>query len=113
YASFKPWGAVVSDKASVYSGPNKVSHSVLFVLHEGAPLRVLDAEKAWYRIALADGKKGRVSKDLVGAVARSPLGSRHQEYQQSGYCWRSNDIDRIPSMPIEVLKTTNRVGAET
>jgi len=43
--------------------------TTLFVLHEGAEFTILDEEQGWWKIALADGKKGWVNAESVGRVA--------------------------------------------
>ena len=58
--------AVISETALVRSTPNQ-DDSVLFSLHEGAPLMIKDDsyEGNWYKIKLSDGKEGWIQKDEV------------------------------------------------
>jgi len=42
------------------------------MLHEGAEFTNLDEEKGWWKIALADGKKGWVTAEAAGRVALPP-----------------------------------------
>ena len=62
--SSSQWGAVISEKAQVRSGPGKVN-TVLFELNEAAPVLQKDERNNWYKIELSDGKKGWVSKNEV------------------------------------------------
>ena len=58
-------GVVVVDETDVRSGFG-IGGSVLFKLHEGAELLVLETNNEWAKIELADGKKGWVSsKDII------------------------------------------------
>lgn len=58
------WGAVIAEEAKVQSGPDE-SNTVLFELHEGAPVLVRDSQKSWYKISLSDGKKGWIQSERV------------------------------------------------
>ncbi len=57
----RPVGVVIARQANVYSGPGE-SNILLFELHEGAEVSVLSHDlSGWFRIELADGKKGWMS----------------------------------------------------
>lgn len=53
----REWGAVTNSLVSVRSGPGS-SNTVLFELHEGAPLLWQDEKEGWTKVELSDGKKG-------------------------------------------------------
>ena len=56
------WGAVISEKAQVHSGPGR-TNTVLFELNEAAPLLRKDQRNDWYKVELSDGKKGWISRN--------------------------------------------------
>jgi tetratricopeptide (TPR) repeat protein len=71
YLSFRhdqPWGAVVTSKSPVRSGPSG-KNKVVFELREGAPFSVTGSVSGWMRIELSDGKKGWISKSDGRAFA--------------------------------------------
>ena len=57
-------GVLVSDAAVVRAGPEQGSRE-LFELHDGAEVAVEEDSAGWYRIALADGKRGWVKADKI------------------------------------------------
>ncbi len=65
-ATGNQWGAVTDTSAAgakIYSGPSK-RESVLFELHEGAPLLVRGPKReGFWPIELSDGKKGWISAE--------------------------------------------------
>lgn len=60
-------GVLLDDEVPVRAGFSR-NDTVLFVLHEGAEFSILDREKGWWKITLADGKKGWVTAGSVGRV---------------------------------------------
>ena len=46
------------DKAEVRSSPSSVSYTVLFDLHEGTKVSVLESMGAWTKISISDGRQG-------------------------------------------------------
>ena len=60
-------GVLLEDEVPVRAGFSR-NDTTLFVLHEGAEFTVLDQEKGWWKITLADGKKGWVTAGSVGRV---------------------------------------------
>ena len=57
----RPIGVISSSEAKVYSGPGE-GNVLLFELHEGTELSILERKEAgWLSIELADGKKGWVA----------------------------------------------------
>ena len=63
-------GVLLDDEVPVRAGFSR-NDTTLFVLHEGAEFTILDQENGWWKIALADGKKGWVTAGSVGRVALS------------------------------------------
>jgi hypothetical protein len=61
-------GVVLAEETPVRAGFTR-NDTVLFVLHEGAEFTMLGEENGWWKIALADGKKGWVPADSAGRVA--------------------------------------------
>jgi hypothetical protein len=61
-------GVLLEDEAPVRAGFSR-NDTTLFVLHEGAEFTLLDEEQGWWKITLADGKKGWVTSESVGRVA--------------------------------------------
>ena len=55
----KDQGIVFTSTLNVKSEP-KLSSSVLFVIHEGTKVNVLETQQEWHRIALPDGNEGWV-----------------------------------------------------
>ena len=51
------WTATIVDEVSVYSGPSD-ENSVLFNLHEAAPVMIEEKLEGWRKIKLSDGKTG-------------------------------------------------------
>jgi tetratricopeptide (TPR) repeat protein len=61
-------GVLLEDEVPVRAGFSR-NDTTLFVLHEGAEFTILDEEQGWWKIALADGKKGWVAAPSGGRVA--------------------------------------------
>ena len=61
-------GVILAEECPVRAGFSR-NDTALFVLHEGAEFTILDEEKGWWKIALADGKKGWVTAQAGGRVA--------------------------------------------
>jgi len=61
-------GVLLEEEAPVRAGFSR-SDTTLFVLHEGAEFTILDEEQGWWKIAIADGKKGWVASPSGGRVA--------------------------------------------
>jgi hypothetical protein len=61
-------GVLLEEEAPVRAGFSR-SDTTLFVLHEGAEFKILDEEQGWWKITLADGKKGWVAAPSGGRVA--------------------------------------------
>lgn len=61
-------GVLLEDEAPVRAGFSR-NDTTLFVLHEGAEFTILDEEQGWWKIVLADGKKGWVAAPSGGRVA--------------------------------------------
>ncbi len=61
-------GVLLEDEVPVRAGFSR-NDTTLFVLHEGAEITILDQEKGWWKITLADGKKGWVAAPSGGRVA--------------------------------------------
>ena len=71
-------GVVLVEETPVRAGFSR-NDTTLFVLHEGAEFTILDQEKGWWKIALADGKKGWVPAQAGGRIAlgfNRPPGNR-------------------------------------
>ena len=64
YLNHKEWGAIVSKVATAHSGPGE-KNTVVFELHEGAPLVIKDKKGSWYKILLSNDKKGWVSEKAI------------------------------------------------
>lgn len=64
-------GVVLEPEIEVRSGYSR-NDTVLFKLHEGAEFRVEGQEKGWYKIRLADGKRGWINGEFVGIVEKTP-----------------------------------------
>ena len=62
------WGAVVAERAAVYSGPDKGSMT-LFMLHEGAPFVVEQQRQDYLQIKLSDGKKGWIAANTARTLS--------------------------------------------
>jgi len=62
-------GVVLEPEIEVRSGYSQ-NDTVLFKLHEGAELRIEGKEKGWYRIRLADGKRGWINGEFIGVVEK-------------------------------------------
>ncbi len=75
-------GVLLEDEAPVRAGFSR-NDTTLFVLHEGAEFRILDQEQGWWKITLADGKKGWLAAASTGrvALARDQAG-RDRDSQQ-------------------------------
>jgi len=63
----KQSGIIVEGEVPVRSSANEKG-IVLFNLHEGAELTVLDELGTFYRIELKDAKGGWVRKDFIGVI---------------------------------------------
>lgn len=61
-------GVIIAEEASVRSGFGE-RDTVLFILHEGTELEVIDRETSWCKIRLPDGRKGWLKKEHVETVA--------------------------------------------
>jgi len=61
-------GVILEDEVPVHAGFSR-NDTTLFVLHEGAEFTILDEEQGWWKITLADGKKGWVAAPSGGRVA--------------------------------------------
>jgi tetratricopeptide (TPR) repeat protein len=61
-------GVLLEDEAPVRAGFSR-NDTTLFALHEGAEFTILDEEQGWWKIAIADGKKGWVATPSGGRVA--------------------------------------------
>jgi hypothetical protein len=61
-------GVILEDEVPVRAGFSR-NDTTLFVLHEGAEFTILDEEQGWWKITLADGKKGWVAAPSGGRVA--------------------------------------------
>ena len=61
-------GVLLEDEAPVRAGFSR-NDTTLFALHEGAEFTILDEEQGWWKIAIADGKKGWVAAPSGGRVA--------------------------------------------
>jgi tetratricopeptide (TPR) repeat protein len=61
-------GVLLEQEVPVRAGFSR-NDTTLFVLHEGAEFTILDEEQGWWKIALADGKKGWVAAPSGGRVA--------------------------------------------
>jgi len=59
---------IVAEEASVRSGFGE-RDTVLFILHEGTELEVIDREKSWCKIRLPDGRKGWIKQEHVEGIA--------------------------------------------
>jgi hypothetical protein len=64
-------GVVLAEEIPVRAGFTR-NDTVLFVLHEGAEFTVLGEENGWWKITLADGKKGWAPAESAGRVALGP-----------------------------------------
>ncbi len=58
---------VLSSAISVKSSPDRAATD-LFVLHEGAKVRIVSDMEEWYEVSLADGKKGWTEKKHVEQI---------------------------------------------
>ncbi len=58
---------VLSSAISVKSSPDRAATD-LFVLHEGAKVRIVSDMEEWYEVSLADGKKGWTEKKHVELI---------------------------------------------
>jgi len=65
-----PDGVVLEEEVPVRAGFS-YNDTVLFVLHEGTEFRILGREKGWWKIELADGKKGWIPRGAGGRVSLS------------------------------------------
>ncbi len=61
------WGAVSVPISEVRSGPG-TQNTVVFQLHEGAPVLVEAKEGGWYRISLSDSKIGWISSQDLSVI---------------------------------------------
>jgi len=63
-----PGGVILVSEATVRAG---FTHhdTALFILHQGAEFRILDAEGGWWKIELPDGKKGWLPAEAAGRVS--------------------------------------------
>jgi len=70
-----PDGVVLFDETPVRAG---FSHgdTVLFVLNQGAEFRILDRDRGWWKIELADGKKGWIPGEAGGGVSLGKMERR-------------------------------------
>ncbi|SMF20715.1 tetratricopeptide repeat protein [Pseudobacteriovorax antillogorgiicola] len=57
------WGAVTAKSVDVYAGPSDQNSVVVFKLHEGAAIKLLEKQGRWYAIELADQKRGWLPED--------------------------------------------------
>ncbi len=53
----QPLGAVTAPEVSIYSDRNE-NAALVFKLHEGAPVRILDHREGWVKLRISDGKMG-------------------------------------------------------
>ena len=60
----KDWGAVSVEESKVLSGPGDYN-TVLFKLHEGAPVVLEEKKKEWYKISLPGSKKGWIKSEEI------------------------------------------------
>jgi tetratricopeptide (TPR) repeat protein len=60
-------GVVKKQEVNIYSGIGK-DNVVLFKLHEGTQFEILDEEGDWFKLKLADGKKGWVKSLNVAHI---------------------------------------------
>lgn len=58
---------ILTAQADARSGPGP-AYDLLFSLHEGAKVTVLEQRGAWVRIALPDGKGGWIEQDTMGVI---------------------------------------------
>jgi tetratricopeptide (TPR) repeat protein len=66
----REWDAravVLADRAESRSGPSD-GNPLLFTVHEGTVVRILDAREGWTRIALPDGLNGWVPAEAIEAI---------------------------------------------
>lgn len=66
----KHWFALTGEKINVYSAPNKLSGSVLFELHEGAPVEVQYYSGPSAKIVISDGKSGWIEKTNLALCSK-------------------------------------------
>jgi len=63
----KNYGIVVVPSLKCLSAPQEGS-TVLFIMHEGIKVRILDKELDWFKIELPDGKQGWVKNESIGVI---------------------------------------------
>lgn len=64
YDTDEVWGAVSIKKSKIFSDRDKGA-AVVFELHEGAPVIIVEDEKDWVKVKISDGKQGWVMKSSV------------------------------------------------
>lgn len=65
--NFVKSGILLSSKVDVRSGPSK-EHAVLFTLHEGTKVRILEERRSWYEIDLSGDLRGWLPKDTLEKI---------------------------------------------
>lgn len=60
-------GIILSSNVTILSAPNENSTD-MFILHEGAKVKLDDHREDWVRISLPDGKSGWIRKTHVGGI---------------------------------------------
>jgi hypothetical protein len=67
------WGAVVTPVAAARTGPGE-KNTLVFELHEGAPVRLAGPTRDGYRLVeLSDGKRGWMAATDIGVYGTQPL----------------------------------------
>ena len=67
------WGAVKVPVAAARTGPGE-RNTLVFELHEGAPVRLAGKARDGYRLVeLSDGKRGWMAATDIGLFGASPL----------------------------------------
>lgn len=61
------YGIVLVPTLECLSAPQK-GGAVLFIMHEGIKVRILDKELDWFKIELPDGKQGWVKSESIGII---------------------------------------------
>ncbi len=67
YVQDYKWAIVFQQEMSVHSGP-RLSDEVLYDLHAGTKLRLLQEQDQWYEIQLADGRRGWVLSQAIKSL---------------------------------------------
>jgi tetratricopeptide (TPR) repeat protein len=58
---------ILVDASQIMTGPGE-DYLPLYILYEGAELRILEEREGWYRFALADGRLGWIAVEHVGKI---------------------------------------------